>query len=53
MQALLSFAAHVSLSGSQAREARCRAAQDGLAARIAEYRPLAIVALLLGIRDIV
>jgi hypothetical protein len=35
------------------RKAKCRAAQDGLADRIAEYEPLAIVTLLLGIKKIV
>jgi hypothetical protein len=35
------------------RKAKCRAAQESLAHRIAEYRPLAIVALLLSIREIV
>lgn len=35
------------------REAKCRAAQDGLADRIAEYQPAAIVTLLLRISDIV
>jgi hypothetical protein len=36
-----------------ARRAAWRAAQDSLAARIAEYKPLAIVALLKGIEQIV
>jgi hypothetical protein len=35
------------------RDAKCRDAQNGLAARIAEYRPLAIVSLMLGIKSIV
>ncbi len=35
------------------RKAKCRAAQAGLADRIAEYRPLAIVTLLLSIKEIV
>jgi hypothetical protein len=35
------------------RKAKCRAAQDSLADRIAEYRPLAIITLLLSIKEIV
>jgi hypothetical protein len=35
------------------RNAKCLAAQDSLAARIAEYRPLAIVSLLISIKTIV
>jgi hypothetical protein len=35
------------------RNATCRAAQASLASRIAEYRPLAIVSLLISIKDIV
>ena len=35
------------------RNAKCLAAQDSLAARIAEYRPLAIVSLLISIKSIV
>jgi hypothetical protein len=35
------------------RIAACRSAQSGLAERIAEYKPQAIVTLLLSIRDIV
>lgn len=35
------------------RKAKWRAAQNSLAERIAEYQPLAIVSLLLGIKDIV
>ena len=34
------------------RNAKCLAAKDGLATRIAEYRPLAIVSLLMSIRII-
>jgi hypothetical protein len=40
------------LDGSQ-RKAMCLAAEKSLADRIAEYRPLAIVSLMFGIRDIV
>ena len=36
-----------------ARQAACRAAQSGLATRIAQYQPKAIVSLLIGIGDIV
>jgi hypothetical protein len=39
--------------GKPERIAACRAAQTSLAARIAEYRPAAIVTLLLSIQDIV
>jgi hypothetical protein len=35
------------------RNAKCLAAQDSLAVRIAEYRPLAIVSLLISIKNIV
>jgi hypothetical protein len=35
------------------RNAKCLAAQDSLAARIAEYRPLAIVSLLISVKSIV
>ena len=35
------------------RNAQCSAAQDNLAARIAKYRPLAIVSLLISIKSIV
>jgi hypothetical protein len=35
------------------RNARCLAAQDSVASRIAEYRPLAIVSLLISIKNIV
>jgi hypothetical protein len=36
-----------------ARDAKCRDAQNSLAARIAEYQPLAIVSLMLGIKTVV
>jgi len=38
------------LGDDREQKAKCRDAQNGLAARIAEYRPLAIVSLLKSIR---